>query len=169
MPRSYVSRSAMFDREYLTLERSSASSWCAARPRPNTVATAWRGGELCHPRPSDFLKAADGSSKGMGGRIATAWSEEDHSTSVAVLRRASRCNGCSPPRAARGHAMQTMGTDGAANSNRTKGRPLGYQRPGRAGQAGVETQWPATPYLYRGTFAQKAGCRFALQPHRHPR
>ena len=83
MPRSYVSRSAMFDREYLTLETFKRIELVRG------PASAQYGGDgmagvvnfVTHD-PSDFLKAADGSSKTMGGRIATAWSEEDHSTSL---------------------------------------------------------------------------------------
>jgi len=77
--------------------------------------------------PSDFLKAADGSSKTMGGRIATGWSEEDHSTSLTgtvAAQAGEQVQWMLTASGRQGHAMQTMGTDGAANSNRTKADPL---------------------------------------------
>lgn len=67
-----ASRSAMFDREYLTLETF------IELVRGSLSPIRWRrhggGGELCAHDPSDFLKAADSSSKAMGRRIAAAWS-----------------------------------------------------------------------------------------------
>ena len=128
MPRSYVSRSAMFDREYLTLETFKRIELVRG------PASAQYGGDgmagvvnfVTHD-PSDFLKAADGSSKTMGGRIATAWSEEDHSTSLTgtvAAQAGEQVQWMLTASGRQGHAMQTMGTDGAANSNRTKADPL---------------------------------------------
>ena len=128
MPRSYVSRSAMFDREYLTLETFKRIELVRG------PASAQYGGDgmagvvnfVTHD-PSDFLKAADGSSKTIGGRIATGWSEEDHSTSLTgtvAAQAGEQVQWMLTASGRQGHAMQTMGTDGAANSNRTKADPL---------------------------------------------
>ena len=128
MPRSYVSRSAMFDREYLTLETFKRIELVRG------PASAQYGGDgmagvvnfVTHD-PSDFLKAADGSSKTIGGRMATAWSEEDHSTSLTgtvAAQAGEQVQWMLTASGRQGHAMQTMGTDGAANSNRTKADPL---------------------------------------------
>jgi len=77
--------------------------------------------------PGDFLKAADGSSKTIGGRIASGWSEEDHSTTLTgtVAAQASeRVQWMLTASGRKGHAMQTMGESGAANNHRTKADPL---------------------------------------------
>lgn len=128
MPRSYVSRSAMFDREYLSLETFKRIELVRG------PASAQYGGDgmagvvnfVTHD-PGDFLQTADGRSKTMGGRIATGWSEEDHSTSVTgtVAAQANeRVQWMLTASGRKGHEMQTMGTDGATNSNRTKADPL---------------------------------------------
>lgn len=128
MPRSYVSRSAMFDREYLSLETFKRIELVRG------PASAQYGGDgmagvvnfVTHD-PGDFLKADDGSTKTVGGRIAAGWSEEDRSTTLTgtVAAQASdRVQWMLTASGRKGHAMQTMGDNGAANNHRTKADPL---------------------------------------------
>lgn len=129
MPRSYVSRSAMFDREYLSLELFKRVELVRG------PASALYGGDgmagvvnfVTHD-PADFLRpGADGQAKTIGGRIAAGWSEEDHGTIVTGTVAAQASDSVQwlvTASARKAHEVQTLGDNRAANSDRTAADPL---------------------------------------------
>ncbi len=128
MPRSYVSRSAMFDREYLALETFKRIELVRG------PASAQYGGDgmagvvnfITHD-PADFLKTPAGDAKTVGGRAAAHWSEEDHSTSLTgtvAAQASSRVQWLLTATARQAHEVQTMGDNRAPNSSRTAADPL---------------------------------------------
>ncbi|MBS7350082.1 MAG: TonB-dependent hemoglobin/transferrin/lactoferrin family receptor [Comamonas sp.] len=124
MPRSYVSRSAMFDREYLSLELFKGIELLRG------PASALYGGDgmagvvnfITH-NPSDFLQ--DG--KTLGGRVAAGWSQEDHSYSLTgtVAGQASdTVQWMLTATGRKGHEVINRGDNRAANNQRTRPDPL---------------------------------------------
>lgn len=128
LPRSYVSRSAIFDREYLSLElfkrveliRGPASAIYGSDGLAGVVNfVTWE--------PRDFLAGKAGEpARAVGGRVSTGWSEEDHSHSLAGTVAGQLGEGAqwmlSANRRTAG-PLQTMGSNGEANANRTLPNP----------------------------------------------
>jgi hemoglobin/transferrin/lactoferrin receptor protein len=127
MPRSYVSRSAMFDREYLSLETFKRIELIRG------PASAQYGGDgmagvinFVSHEPSDFLRHADGSAKAVGGRVALGWNEEDHGTTVTGTVAAQASEQVQWMLTASGrqaHEVSTMGDNDAPNHTRTQANP----------------------------------------------
>ncbi|HMN20442.1 MAG TPA: TonB-dependent hemoglobin/transferrin/lactoferrin family receptor [Ottowia sp.] len=128
MPRSYVSRSAIFDREYLSLElykrieliRGPASALYGSDGMAGVVNfVTWD--------PWDFLRSADGGpARTVGGRVSTGWSQEDRGRSLAatVAGRASDNVQWMLTAAGRAaHGIETRGTNAEPNANRTVPNP----------------------------------------------
>lgn len=123
MPRSYVSRSAIFDREYLSLElfkrvellRGPASALYSSDALAGVV-------NFVTLQPADFLH----DDKTLGGRISAQYSSEDDSKLLAgtVAGRASESvQWMLTAQARRAHALKTMGSNDAANTDRTTANP----------------------------------------------
>lgn len=128
MPRSYVSRSAIFDREYLSLElfkrieliRGPASALYGSDGMAGVVNfVTWD--------PWDFLRGAEGEpQKTVGGRVSTGWSQEDRGTSLAATVAGRASDGVHWMLTAAGraaHGMDTRGTNAEPNANRTVPNP----------------------------------------------
>lgn len=128
MPRSYVSRSAIFDREYLSLElykrieliRGPASALYGSDGMAGVVNfVTWD--------PWDFLRSPDGGpAKRVGGRVSTGWSQEDRGFSLAatVAGQASESARWMLTAAGRrAHGMETRGSNAEPNANRTVANP----------------------------------------------
>lgn len=128
MPRSYVSRSAIFDREYLSLElfkrvellRGPASALYSSDGLAGVV-------NFVTFEPADFLATGPGQgSKTLGGRVAAGWSGDDDGASVAgtIAGKASdSVQWMLTATERRAHAMDTMGSNDAPNSLRTTANP----------------------------------------------
>ena len=128
LPRSYVSRSAIFDREYLSLElfkrieviRGPASALYGSDGMAGVV-------NFVTYDPLDFLQDADGKTiKALGGRVAAGWSEDDRGYSLAgtVAGRASdSVQWLLSANRRTAHALQTMGSNDEPNANRTAANP----------------------------------------------
>jgi len=128
MPRSYVSRSAMFDREYLSLElfkridviRGPASAQYGGDGMAGVV-------NFVTHDPMDFLRAEEGEApKTLGGRVAAGWSEDDHGYYAAGTIAAKASDSLQWMLTATGrqsHALDTMGSNDAPNSTRTRPDP----------------------------------------------
>ena len=131
LPRSYVSRSAMFDREYLSLElfkridviRGPASAQYGGDGMAGVV-------NFVTHDPMDFLRTAEGEApKTLGGRVAAGWSEDDHGYYAAGTVAAKASDSLQWMLTATGrqsHALDNMGSHFAANSNRTRPDPADY-------------------------------------------
>jgi len=128
LPRSYVSRSAIFDREYLSLElfkrvellRGPASALYSSDGLAGVV-------NFVTYDPIDFLQPADGQeSKTLGGRISAGYGSSDDGAAVAgtVAGKASDTVQWMLTATQRNaHAMETQGTVDAPNSLRTTANP----------------------------------------------
>ena len=128
MPRSYVSRSAIFDREYLSLElykrvellRGPASALYSSDALAGVV-------NFVTFDPQDFLGGADGGpQKTVGGRISAQYASEDDGKTLAgtVAGKASETvQWMLTATARRSHAPKTMGENDAPNANRTTANP----------------------------------------------
>lgn len=132
MPRSYVSRSAMFDREYLSLElfkrvdviRGPASAQYGGDGMAGVV-------NFVTHDPMDFLRTGEGEApKTLGGRVAAGWSEDDHGYFAAGTIAAKASDSLQWMLTATGrqsHALDTMGSNDEPNSNRTRPDPADYR------------------------------------------
>ena len=128
MPRSYVSRSAIFDREYLSLEllkrvellRGPASALYSSDALAGVV-------NFVTFDPQDFLAGADGQlARTIGGRISAQYASEDDGKTLAgtIAGQASESvQWMLTATARRAHALKTMGDNDEANSNRTSANP----------------------------------------------
>lgn len=128
LPRSYVSRSAIFDREYLSLElfkrieviRGPASALYGSDGMAGVV-------NFVSYDPLDFLLDAQGKpTRTVGGRVAAGWSEDDRGYSLAgtVAGKASdTVQWMLSANRRTAHALQTMGRNDAPNANRTAANP----------------------------------------------
>ncbi len=128
LPRSYVSRSAIFDREYLSLElfkrieviRGPASALYGSDGMAGVV-------NFVSYEPVDFLLDEQGKpTRTVGGRVAAGWSEDDRGYSLAgtVAGRASdTVQWMLSANRRTSHALQTMGSNGEPNANRTQANP----------------------------------------------
>lgn len=128
MPRSYVSRSAIFDREYLSLElfkrvellRGPASALYSSDALAGIV-------NFVTYDPQDFLQSAEGTPpKTLGGRAAALYNTEDDSKTLAgtVAGKASdTVQWMLTASASRAHAVETMGSNDAADTSRTTANP----------------------------------------------
>ena len=128
MPRSYVSRSAIFDREYLSLElfkrvellRGPASALYSSDALAGVV-------NFVTFNPQDFLGGTEGTpEKTIGGRISAQYASEDDAKTVAgtVAGKASdTAQWMLTATARRAHALETMGSNNAPNANRTTANP----------------------------------------------
>lgn len=128
LPRSYVSRSAIFDREYLSLEqfkrieviRGPASALYGSDGMAGVV-------NFVTYDPLDFLLDESGKpTKAVGGRVATGWSEDDNGYSLAgtVAGRASdSVQWLLSANRRTSHELQTMGRNDQPNANRTTANP----------------------------------------------
>ena len=132
MPRSYVSRAAMFDREYLSLElfkrvdviRGPASAQYGGDGMAGVV-------NFVTHDPMDFLKTEEGQApRTLGGRVAAGWSEDDHGYFAAGTIAAKASDSLQWMLTATGrqsHALDNMGSNNAPNSNRTRPDPTDNQ------------------------------------------
>ena len=132
MPRSYVSRAAMFDREYLSLElfkrvdviRGPASAQYGGDGMAGVV-------NFVTHDPMDFLKTEEGQTpKTLGGRVAAGWSEDDHGYYAAGTVAAKASDSLQWMLTATGrqsHALDNMGSNDAPNSTRTRPDPTDNQ------------------------------------------
>lgn len=128
MPRSYVSRSAIFDREYLDLElfkrvellRGPASALYSSDALAGVV-------NFVTFDPEDFLKDANGApNKTIGGRVSAQYASEDDGKALAgtIAGKASdTVQWMLTATTRRSHALKTMGSNDAANANRTTANP----------------------------------------------
>ena len=128
MPRSYVSRSAMFDREYLSLElfkrveliRGPASAQYGGDGMAGVV-------NFITYDPQDFLKSAEGAApKAVGGRVGLGWSEDDHGfveTGTVAGKASDQLQWMLTATARQSHALDNMGANAAANNTRTRPDP----------------------------------------------
>lgn len=128
MPRSYVSRSAIFDRESLSLElfkrvellRGPASALYSSDALAGVV-------NFVTFDPEDFLKSAEGApEKTLGGRISAQYASEDKGKTLAgtIAGKASdSVQWMLTASATRAHELETMGSNDAPNSNRTSANP----------------------------------------------
>lgn len=128
LPRSYVSRSAIFDREYLALElykrveviRGPASALYGSDGMAGVV-------NFVTHDPADFLKGEDGQpTRAVGGRAAAGFNGEDNAYSLAgtVAGRPSEVLQWMLTATRRNaHALDTMGTNDEPNANRTSSNP----------------------------------------------
>ena len=128
MPRSYVSRAAMFDREYLSLElfkrvdviRGPASAQYGGDGMAGVV-------NFVTHDPMDFLKTEEGQApRTLGGRVAAGWSEDDHGYYAAGTVAAKASDSLQWMLTATGrqsHALDNMGSNDAPNSTRTRPDP----------------------------------------------
>lgn len=128
MPRSYVSRSAIFDREYLSLDlfkrieiiRGPASALYGSDGMAGVV-------NFVTNDPLDFLQdPAGGPLRDFGGRVSAGWSGEDdgRSATATLAGRASDSAQWLLTAAGRAaHGMDTRGSDAAPNANRTVPNP----------------------------------------------
>ena len=128
MPRSYVSRSAIFDREYLSLElfkrvellRGPASALYSSDALAGVV-------NFVTFDPEDFLRGPEGApEKTLGGRIAAQYASEDDGKTLAgtVAGKASdSVQWMITANARRAHALKTMGANDAPNTDRTTANP----------------------------------------------
>ncbi len=128
MPRSYVSRSAMFDREYLSLELFKRVELIRG------PAAAQYGGDgmagvvnfITHD-PQDFLKAEEGAApRAVGGRVALGWSQDDRGfveTGSVAGRASDRLQWMLTATARQSHALDNMGSNAADDNRRTRPDP----------------------------------------------
>lgn len=129
MPRSYVSRSAMFDREYLSLDLFKRIELIRG------PASALYGGDgmagvinfVTHD-PIDFLRGEAGTPlKTLGGRVALGWSEEDRGVTASgtIAGRASdKLQWMITASGRLAHEVETMGSNDARDNNRTQPDPM---------------------------------------------
>lgn len=128
MPRSYVSRSAIFDREYLSLElykrieliRGPGSALYGSDGMAGVVNfVTWD--------PWDFLRSAEGGpAKAIGGRVSTGWSQEDRGYSLAATvagQASDSARWLLTAAGRRAHGLETRGSNREPNANRTVPNP----------------------------------------------
>ena len=128
LPRSYVSRSAIFDRETLSLElfkrveviRGPASALYGSDGMAGVV-------NFVTYDPVDFLLDEQGKpTRTVGGRVAAGWSEDGHGYSLAGTVAGKATDGVQWLLSANrrtAHALQTMGSNDEPNANRTTANP----------------------------------------------
>jgi len=128
MPRSYVSRSAIFDREYLSLElfkrvellRGPASALYSSDALAGVV-------NFVTFDPQDFLRAGDGApEKTLGGRVSALYGSEDDGKMLAGTLAGKASDAVQWMLTAsqrQAHALETMGSNDAPNSSRTTANP----------------------------------------------
>ncbi len=128
MPRSYVSRSAIFDREYLSLElvkrvellRGPASALYSSDALAGVV-------NFVTYNPEDFLRGTGaGEKKTLGGRAALQWAGENDGKTLAATvagRAGDAAQWMLTASARRSHASETMGGNDAPNASRTTANP----------------------------------------------
>ena len=128
LPRSYVSRSAIFDREALSLElfkrieviRGPASALYGSDGMAGVV-------NFVTYEPLDFLRGDPGQpGRDLGGRVATGWSEDDRGLALAAAvagKSGDAVQWLLSANRRTADALQTMGTNDAPDANRTRPNP----------------------------------------------
>ena len=128
LPRSYVSRSAIFDREYLSLElfkrieviRGPASALYGSDGMVGLV-------NFITHEPADFLTTPAGAApKTIGGRVSAGWSGDDRGRTLAATVAGQASDSLQwmvTASGRRAHALDTMGSNDSADMNRTTPNP----------------------------------------------